>query len=182
MLFMNPVLVPLVVEILLLARTQGLGVAVERVARFVQDPLTIFTTFLLLCYSYGRHMVLVSPWVENVILYLPPCVAQILSLQDPYLELSQVLNRVAARGRAVLVTRSSGGDHLEETSVGRRELLSRITPRVELVYNERIHTKCVELDGYTLITTANIVERELYKLRTGENTLTITRGVCAPTT
>lgn len=64
---MNPVLVPLVVEILLLARTQGLGVAVERVARFVQDPLTIFTTFLLLCYSYGRHMVLVSPWVENVI-------------------------------------------------------------------------------------------------------------------
>ena len=179
MLFVNPNLTNEIIKCLVLAKLGEFDRALDTIDSISRvDPLSAFITFLLIGYQQNYNIRIVSPWIEDIEIYLPPSIARYLGTSE-HLKLSDILNSINKNATIEIITRTSRKDLYRDTTIGRGTLISNInTEKTIIKYIDTIHTKCIEINNRTLILTANIVEKELYKLRTYENILSITKRPC----
>ncbi|NPA96596.1 MAG: hypothetical protein GXO32_03220 [Crenarchaeota archaeon] len=132
------------------------------------DPLVPFVATLLYpLYSRSRRLTIVSPWIDDVELMLSPSLSTLLDLPRE-LSISRAIELARARGtRVVLVTRPSTHDRTLAQSAKRAELYAHA--ELEPLPDELAHQKCIEVETYAYIPTANLTEPELAKMRLTKN-------------
>ncbi len=139
-----------------------------------QDPLvSILATLLYPLYTRSKYLVIVSPWIDDVEIMLSPSLSALLSLPRE-MSISKAIELARARGTKVfLVTRPS--THDRSTTQSARRALLYTHAEVEPLSDEEVHQKCIEVDTYAYIPTANLTKPELAKMRHTKNVGSIKR-------